>query len=208
MSAGSAPTRDDAAAAVASSGAARRSPTPDLICVGGIPGAGKTTAIRAARRQLPELIAIDPEDVYRPLHAAIGAAVPYRAWRWLVHGVHTARLLGHLVMGPSSGRVLVVHEPSTRSRRRLRFVRAARRLGWQPALLYVDTGPELSRTGQVERGRVLPAASFDRHCARWARLAADLEDHPADLDRGSWSQVLLTDRAGAVAAIRRLCRGV
>jgi hypothetical protein len=180
---------------------------PDLICVGGVPGSGKTTAIRAALPHLSEPVVLDPEDIYRPLHSMVGDTIPYRGWRWLVHGIHTLRLLGHLALGPRDGRVLIVHEPSTRSRRRLRFVQLARWLGWRPALLYVDTDRNLSRNGQLERGRVLPVASFDRHWARWTRLTEQLGGDPAQLDGRRWHRVVLTDRAGAVSALRQLCLG-
>ena len=55
-------------------------------------------------------------------------------------------------------------------------------------------------------GALLPVASFDRHWARWTRLTEQLGGDPARLDGRRRHRVVLTDRAGAVSALRSLIR--
>ncbi|HEY5978463.1 MAG TPA: hypothetical protein VIT41_02405, partial [Microlunatus sp.] len=108
----------DPAAAPVRQGTPASSAVPggyDLVLVGGVPGAGKTTAIARATDDLAHVGALDPEHVSWWLRRRLPAAVPYRTYRWIVHAGHTLRVLGHLLNGPVAGRRLVIHDPGTRA---------------------------------------------------------------------------------------------
>ena len=178
--------------------------TFDLVVVGGVPGAGKSTAIVRATAGLDDVSTIDPEQVSAWLRQRLPSGIPYRGYRWLVHATHTIRVVAELVTGPVSGRRLVIHDPGTRIRRRNLLLALARAAGWRTALLYIDADRAAAIEGQRRRGRVV--RSFDEHWANWERLRPELtaqarrrqtltEDEP----------VLLVDRADAVDALRRLC---
>ena len=142
---------------------------PDLVVLGGVPGAGKSTVLRRLRRR-PGVVVLDPDGHRDALRRSVGRVVPYRAYRPLVHALHTVDVLGALLRGPGhGGSALVVHEPATRPRRTAALLRLARACGWRSALVYVDTPREAALAGQHARGRVLAARSFDRHWERWSR---------------------------------------
>lgn len=170
-------------------------PAPDLVLVGGVPGAGKTTAIASATDHLPDVRAVDPEHVSWWLRRRLPGSVPYRSYRWLVHLVHTVRVLVHLLDGPRVGRRLVIHDPGTRVGRRSLFLALAHLAGWRTVLLYVDVDRADAQDGQIRRGRVV--RSFDDHWASWQQL------RPV-LDRAS-DAVLLVDRTHAAKVLRDLC---
>lgn len=183
----------------------------DLVLVGGVPGAGKTTAIARASDDLDHVRAIDPEHVAWWLRRRLPARVTYRAYRWLVHLLHTLRVLVHLLNGPVVGRRLVVHDPGTRARRRGLFLRLAHLAGWRTVLLYVDVDRSAAREGQERRGRVV--RSFDEHWERWQHLRPGLDAAAAQQgDTGGDRQsvrddaVILVGRAEAAAVLRELCR--
>lgn len=175
----------------------------DLILVGGVPGAGKTTAIAAATAGLPEITVLDPERLHHAIRGAVPAWLPYRAYRVLIHTGHTLAVLWHLLLGPTGGR-LVVHDPGTRRRRRQLFLALADLRGWRSTLVYVDVDRTAARTGQFVRGRVLRPAAFDRHWLRWQQVRdtlgqPDPSDGPAEL---------LVGRREAASVLRRLCTGL
>lgn len=142
---------------------------PDYVLVGGVPGAGKSTAIAAAAPDFVAVRVLDPDGVRSWLGAHLPARVPYAWYRPLVHLVHLLVHVWCLLRGPGAGRLLV-HDPSTRPSR----LRALRRLavwrGWTPLLVYVDTDPVVARAGQVARSRVVHGGRFAAHCRRWSGL--------------------------------------
>lgn len=172
----------------------------DLVVVGGVPGAGKTTAIARATGDLGGVVALDPEHVTGWLRGRLPARVSYRAYRWLVHLLHTVRVLGMLVIGPRAGRRLVVHDPGTSVGRRGFIVGLARLAGWRIALVYVDVDRSAAQDGQRRRGRVV--RSFDRHWATWQQLRPALA---GGVGRGWEEPVLLVDRDEAASVVRALC---
>lgn len=178
-------------------------PAVDLIVVGGVPGAGKTTAITAATTGQPGVLVLDPERVHSRLRHALPAWVPYRAYRAIVHTAHTVAVLGHLVRGPVSGRPLIVHDPGTRRRRRRLFLGLAELRGWRMALVYVDVDRAAARDGQFVRGRALRASTFDRHWDRWQSLRDRLGE---SADPVAPPEFLVT-RDDAAAVLRALCYG-
>lgn len=171
---------------------------PDLVVVGGVPGAGKSTAI-AQTVGLPGVRVLDPDQLRSWWRGHLPARIPYRAYRPVVHVGHTLRVLGALLARPSTGRRLVVHDPATRPHRRTVLVRLARLRGWTPALIYVDTDRVSARRGQVERGRVVRPSSFDGHWRRWQQLRPRLQSDLATADGDGFSSVDLVDREQVAA---------
>lgn len=179
---------------------------PDLILVGGVPGAGKSTAIRRVAADRPEVVAADPDGL-RAVLANLLPGVSYRTYRPLVHVGHHLRVLGLLWRGPQTGRPLVVHDPATRPRRRRLFAALARARGWTPALVYVDVERQAARRGQFSRGRVVDPSSFARHWARWVALRGQLTSSAGPADADDWIAILVVDRSSATAALSALCQG-
>ncbi len=174
----------------------------DLVIVGGVPGAGKSTAIARATGGLGHVTAIDPEQVSGWLRHRLPQSVPYRRYRWVVHSVHTIRSVAHLLAGPSAQRRLVIHDPGTRLRRRHLLLALARRAGWRVAELYVDVDRAGARDGQRSRGRVVN--SFETHWRNWELLRPELTAHTVGGGRPT-DPVLLVDRSDATEMLRRLC---
>jgi predicted kinase len=171
----------------------------DLVLVGGVPGAGKSTAIRAVG-PLAGVTVLDPDHVRVWLAARLPAGLPYRSYRLLVHLVHTARVIGSLWTGPLPGRTLVVHDPGTRGHSRPLFSWLAKRRGWRTASLWIDVDRRAAQDGQVRRGRVVRRTAFERHWRRWQRLRPTLS-RAAD-----GAHVIVVSRSSAAAALMRLCR--
>jgi predicted kinase len=175
-----------------------------LILVGGVPGAGKSTAIRAATADLDTVTVLDPEDLTAEIRGRLPGSVSYRVYRSLVHTTHTLRVVWRLLRGPGTG-PLVVHDPGTRRRRRRLFVRLARSRGWRTTLLWIDVDRHAARKGQIVRGRALQPSSFDRHWARWERLRATLPPALESVDIDGAENVILVDRDSAATVLRQLC---
>lgn len=179
---------------------------PDLIVVGGVPGAGKSTAI-AQTVGLPGVRVLDPDQLRARLRELLPDRVHYRAYRPIVHIVHTLRVLAGVLAGPSTGRRLVVHDPATRPHRRTLLARLARLRGWTPALVYVDIDRAGARRGQVARGRVVRASSFDGHWRRWQRLRPRLLADLGTAAGGGFSSVDLVDRDQAATVLMQRLGG-
>ncbi|MDQ1104703.1 AAA family ATPase [Nocardioides zeae] len=151
-------------------------PHSDLVVVGGVPGAGKSTVI-ASVAQAPGVAALDPDHLRAPV-ARRWPAVPPRAYRWAIHTVHTVLVWAAVLTGPRllrhwpgrAARVLLVHETAIRRTRRRLLLRAAVRRGWRPTLLLVDATRDEAIAGQQARGRVVHPLAFDRHWTRWTDL--------------------------------------
>lgn len=179
-------------------------PRSRVVLVGGVPGAGKTTAITRIADEVPGIDPLDPESYRDGLRRLLPAGTAYAVYRPLVHTLHALRVLLELLRGPAPGRTLVVHDPATRPGRRGLFARLARARGWEPVLVFVDVPRVLAETGQVLRGRVVDPARFAGHWARWEELRTELVGAPGGLDGALWSDVVLTDRDSAAADLREL----
>ncbi len=138
-----------------------------LVVVGGLPGSGKTTLLRRLMAEgRAGVVGLDSEDVAARLHDA-GLRVPYRLVRPLVHAWHRVRVL-RVVSGPDP--VVVLTDPWTRPWWRSAVLSAARRAGRSVRLVLLDASRELAESGQVARGRSVPARSMRRHATRWGAL--------------------------------------
>ena len=144
-----------------------RGPHGVLVVVGGLPGSGKTTLLRRlVAERAPEVVGLDSEDVAARVQAA-GVRLPYRLVRPLVHAWHRVRVL-RVVSGPAP--VVVLTDPWTRPWWRSAVLYAARRAGRSVRLVLLDASRELAESGQVARGRSVPARSMRRHATRWGSL--------------------------------------
>jgi hypothetical protein len=133
-----------------------------FVVVGGVPGAGKSTAMRPYVGAAGVHV-VDPDRVRRVV-----------SWRPLVHTVHQLLVWGGLLLGPTLMGTLVVQDTATRRRRREALLRAALWRGWQVHLILVDVTRDEALAGQARRGRVSPSRAFDRHWRRWSGLGADV----------------------------------
>ncbi|MBA8794462.1 hypothetical protein FHX74_002081 [Friedmanniella endophytica] len=183
---------------------------PDLIMVGGIPGAGKSTAIEAALRAdrgpVP-VRALDSDQVRRRLAARLGPRVAYRRYRPWVHTLHLLRVVGWILLGPElPGTRLVVHDPCTRPFRLRALGRLAESRGWRTRLVLVDVDRTDALAGQRDRGRVVRPDSFARHWERWQRLRSELTvpfaPEPDWVE--PWDAVALVHRDDAAATLTGL----
>lgn len=153
-----------------------------MVVVGGVPGAGKSTALRPYAAD-PAALVLDPDPIRDRLR-----------WRPLVHAVHQL-LVWLLVLAGPDDQVLLVHDTATRRRRREALLRLASWRGWDVTLLLVDVSREDALRGQHVRGRVVGQESFERHWRRWLRLRAA---------PGTAARTVLTDRAGVGPALAAL----
>lgn len=184
----------------------------DLLLVGGVPGAGKSTAIAAAAPDVVGATVLDPDALRGWFAARLPAGTPYQWYRPLCHTLHALAVLALLLLGPRRvGRAdvsavpgrpvrrrLLVHDPSTRPGRLRLLGRLANARGWSPFLLYVDTDAARAREGQHVRGRIVDAASFAAHVERWCAL----RDEAATGSCAGWP-CRVTDRDHAAAQVRR-----
>ncbi len=177
-------------------------PPARFVVVGGLPGAGKSTAIRSLQTDQPGLRVLDPEQVTTWLRDRVGPRAPYRVLRVLSHTIHALRVLLAVLLGPSRGPV-VVHDTATRRRRTAALGALAVVRGWQPCLVVLQVAPELARAGQRHRGRVVGARAFEQHCRRWSEQRR--RGATGDTWAGSaWREVLHPVRAEASGTLRRL----
>lgn len=135
-----------------------------MIVVGGVPGAGKSTAILRYAGTAGVRV-LDP-DRLRPVLRR----------RALVHLVHQGLVWSSVLLGPRLVGTLLIQDTATRRRRREALLRLARWRGWDVHVVLVDVSRADALTGQAERGRVTPTNAFDRHWDRWLRLRADLDE--------------------------------
>ncbi len=147
---------------MAESRPAVRVPRRALVVVAGLPGAGKSTLLERMRAETAAT-ALDSEQVRSKLGMLFPARIPYRWYRFAVHGAHRARIGWRCLA--STGLVLV-HEPSTRATTRAMLVV----FGWltrrRRVLVWLDVRPAVALEGQHRRGRLIRARSFRRHVRR------------------------------------------
>jgi AAA domain len=134
-----------------------------MIVVGGVPGAGKSTAVMR-HLGVPGVRVLDP-DLLR-------GRVPRR---WMVHTLHQALVWGSVLLGPGLMGTLLIQDTATRRGRREALLRLGRRRGWAVHLVLVDVSRADALAGQEQRGRVVAAKSFERHWQRWTWMRADLD---------------------------------
>ncbi|MVA75627.1 AAA family ATPase [Auraticoccus sp. F435] len=177
---------------------------PVVVFVGGVPGAGKSTALRAVGARGGVRV-LDPEQVAARLAVRLHP-LPYRVYRPLVHLLQALRVLLALLADRRGAPPLLVHDTATRPWLRHLGAAVARRAGWRPVLVLIDVPAEAALAGQLARGRVLPPRRNARHWRRWLRLRSQVRGLAAGSPHGAWEQVRLCDRETAAALLDDLAR--
>lgn len=181
--------------------------TPVLVVLGGVPGAGKSTVLRAVERLRPDAEVLDPEQRQRRLAPHL-QGVPYRVWRPLVHVLHHLDVLRSLLAGPRDGRPLLVHDTATRAWGRALASRLATAGGRRPVLVLLDVTEDSAVAGQVLRGRMVRRPAFERHWRRWTVLRSRLtRDRPSGDGPEGWSRVVLVSRDEVLEEVLSLLDG-
>jgi predicted kinase len=182
-----------------------RAPRGVLVVVGGLPGSGKTTLLRRLLAECaPGVVGLDSEDVAARVQA-VAVRVPYRVVRPLVHAWHRVLVL-RAVAGPAP--VVILTDPWTRPWWRAGVLRTARWAGRSVRLVLLDASREQAESGQVARGRAVPARSMRRHTERWGALLGAVPgpdggagpDAVTVADRGRADRLALADVLGRPAA--------
>ncbi|MET9025425.1 hypothetical protein ABZW96_07340 [Nocardia sp. NPDC004168] len=173
-----------------------RYPAAAALIVAGVPGAGKSTALR-------KFFGADAAAT-APSHSPAGVLVldsmqarnrwrprlwwlPYLLWRPVVHVAHFVAVRAALreVDGP-----VVIHDCATFRWARVLIARWA--AGRELHLLLLDVPAPVARAGQHSRGRRINHVAFRLHVRGWRRLMSVVATEPAA--RGSRS-VVIVDRA-------------
>lgn len=179
--------------------AASRSGRIPFLLLGGIPGAGKTTALAQLAALTPGVRVLDSDAERRRLTRLL-PGLPYAWLRPAVHAIHQVRILVLLVAGPGSGAELVVHDPSTRWVRLGLVGLLARLRGWYPVVVFVDVDREQALLGQWCRRRLVGRRRFEAHWRRWQGLRAALTAAPGEQLRRRWVWALTPWRARSLTS--------
>ncbi|MEV6771730.1 AAA family ATPase [Nocardia sp. NPDC051030] len=191
-----------------------RYPAGSVVVIGGIPGAGKSTALRrlfgcAANAVEPApgrsaTTLVDSQQSRKWWELRFGAlpaplnAIPYPLWRPIVHVTHYRRIRTALrgATGP-----VIIHDCGTRQWVRRLVAAWAAAAGRPVHLIMIDTPAEVALAGQVARGRQVKPLSFRLHCQRWQRLIGEVDaGHKPQPEPAS---VVILDRA-AVSELREV----
>lgn len=185
-----------------------RYPATAAVIVTGVPGAGKSTALRMLFGATNDAIQptvgqdgavlLDSAHSRNWWHLRLGR-IPYPLWLPIVHITHYLRIRAALfdVRGP-----VVIHDCGTRQWVRGLVALWARAAGRQVHMIMIDAPAEAALAGQISRGREVSRLSFKVHCLKWRRLvdsvAAGTKPRPAP------TSVVILDRA-AVTELREVC---
>lgn len=158
---------------------------PVVVLLVGLPGAGKTTLIdRAASSS--DWTVLDLDRFRRRLPAALRRIpLPYPVYVPVV-----------IVAIAREMHVVVESRGTYAWLRRLVSARARAR-GHLAVIVLLDVPPEAASTGQVRRGRAVPAWVMRWHVTRWNRLLDAART--GALAAEGWSEILVLDRAQASA---------
>ncbi|WP_017974018.1 AAA family ATPase [Actinopolyspora halophila] len=172
----------------------------ELVVVGGLPGAGKSTALRSLGSSVPVTV-LDSDQVYESLLAHTGRCVPYHLIRGVVHPAHYVRVVVSCARFPG---VVVVHMPATREVARVLLVLLAAATGRSAMLLWLDVSPGSALEGQCARGRVIKARTFVRHVRRTRRARRVMQAFDALF---GWRRVRVLTRAEIADGIQLIPQG-
>ncbi|MFC9895164.1 AAA family ATPase [Nocardia sp. NPDC127579] len=187
-----------------------RYPATSALVFAGVPGAGKSTALRMFFGATAELeapprgpggsLVLDSQHTRNRLRHKLGW-LPYPLWRPVVHVAHYAGIRAALrdARGP-----VVIHDCATYGWARRLIARWSAAYGRELHLVMLDVPPTVARAGQYARGRRVNGFFFTVHCRRWARLAGRMTaEAPRSPVRSARSAVLVDrstlNRLGRVA---------
>ncbi|WP_433623281.1 AAA family ATPase [Nocardia sp. CA-120079] len=153
-----------------------RYPARSALLVAGIPGAGKSTALRlffgaqADAEEPPRgpggTVVLDSHHSRNRWRHKLGR-LPYPLWRPVVHVAHYAGIRAALRDGAGP---VVIHDCATFGWARRMIGRWATRYGRELHVILLDVPAGVARAGQLARGRRINPIFFTLHCRRWDRL--------------------------------------
>ncbi|WP_245746579.1 ATP-binding protein [Nocardia altamirensis] len=151
-------------------------PPLSALVIAGIPGAGKSTALRrffgtTADGEGPAAgpegsVVLDSQQARNRWRHRLDW-LPYPLWRPVVHIAHFAGIRAALrdTEGP-----VVIHDCATFGWARRLISRWAFGYGRELHVILLDVPPTVARAGQHARGRRSHRITFTLHCFRWRRL--------------------------------------
>ncbi|GAB4584054.1 AAA family ATPase [Nocardia sp. IFM 10818] len=179
-----------------------RYPAGAAVIITGVPGAGKSTALKKLFGATAEgveppvspdgAVVLDSQHSRNSWHRRLGG-VPYPLWLPIVHATHYARIRKALQAAPGP---VVIHDCGTRQWVRRLVSAWAAESGRTLHLIMIDAPAEAALAGQVSRGREVGRLSFRWHVARWQRLV-DLATAGV-MPRPAPDSVVLLDRANVL----------
>ncbi|WP_246075621.1 AAA family ATPase [Nonomuraea terrae] len=145
----------------------------------GLPGAGKTTLLRRLYgpdvERLPitagTTVVIDSSQARRQWDDRLTWA-PYRVRRVFIFATHVK----HIRRALAGGHAVIAHQRGCGRHVLYWFAGLARLHGASLQLLLLDAPADEALAGQVARGRMVPARTFDRHRRRWESLLARVKN--------------------------------
>ncbi|MEJ3658786.1 AAA family ATPase [Actinomycetes bacterium KLBMP 9759] len=167
-------------------------PGRSLLLVAGMPGAGKSTLLAGLPDRDGQVV-LDSDTYREALHKALHP-LPYGWYRPLVHLWHRVAVVRN---AGSAVPTVIVHLPATDPRMRAAVARLAAMTGRSAHLLWLHVDPAEARTGQRERGRVVPESSMAGHAERAVATTAELRANPPK----EWASVTVLDRSTARAGM-------
>lgn len=187
-----------------------RYPNAAALVFAGVPGAGKSTALRlffgatAEAETAPHgpggVLVLDSHHARNRWRRKLGW-LPYPLWRPVVHVAHYAGIRAALRDAPGP---VVIHDCATFGWARAMIRRWTAGFERELHLVMVDVPPLDAMAGQHARGRRVNGVSFRLHVRRWQRLIDSVTAMDPDAVRSA--SVVVVDRS-AVNAIRRITFG-
>lgn len=177
-----------------------RYPASAAVLFAGIPGAGKSTALRRLFGSDPDaehaIPGPDHSIVLDSIHARNSwrsrlSWLPYPLWRPVVHLVHFGRIW--VALRDHTGPV-VIHDCGTIGFTRRMLTRWAVRHHRELHMVLLDVPATVARAGQHARGRRVGRLSFNWHVRRWRQILRQLETGSGP--RPAPASVVVLDRAG------------
>ncbi|MBB5918674.1 hypothetical protein BJY24_007586 [Nocardia transvalensis] len=183
-----------------------RYPATAAVVFTGVPGAGKSTALRRLFGSVGESVTtveragatlVDSQQSRNWWRLRLGR-LPYTLWLPLVHLTHYLRIRRAL---HRSVRPVVVHDCGTRRWVRWLIATWAAQAGREVHLVMIDVSPDAARAGQDARGRHVHRLSSALHHTRWRRLVEQATTGTAP--RPTPASTVVLDRA-TVSSLRAI----
>ncbi|MFQ6396802.1 AAA family ATPase [Nocardia sp. KC 131] len=175
-----------------------RYPAMVALIVAGVPGAGKSTALRVffgatadadqATNGPEGSVVLDSNQTRNWWRHRVGW-LPYLLWRPVVHIAHFARIRNAL--RDNAGPV-VIHDCATFGWTRRLLARWAAGYRREVHVILLDVPATTARAGQFARGRRINGPAFSLHCRRWRRLIRELG--AGHVPRPAPASIVLIDR--------------
>ncbi|WP_460696224.1 AAA family ATPase [Nocardia thraciensis] len=161
-----------------------RYPATSAVIFTGVPGAGKSTALRRLFGDVGTAVAavehggatlVDSQQSRNWWHLRLGW-LPYALWLPIVHLTHYRRIRRAL---HGARTPVVVHDCGTRRWVRRLIASWAAQGGREVHIIMIDVAAEAAQAGQRARGRRVSRISFALHYSRWRRIVGRVADGTA-----------------------------